>query len=265
MAHNIQIPVSFDFRIIKATWSEVVGRIVGYGRHEDDVGVLVKVEGRTRHISFPKSNLPDGLWERCDKAFYRSGDPFGGNFEYLIEETCSRFRPNLLVPSSELSHFFWDSEAMAHSLPADGWQLREAFLRVTPDTKSVLAFLNRWGSWGSEDYVLARDFLDFQNVVRQALVSPPDEWFEGNQDALDSIDRQSEYPYFVVQTFECETAIRMTITMDLLRQQKFKLCKRPDCNQPFAPLSAHKRMYCTQYCSHLESLRRSRQGKKKRG
>ena len=39
---------------------------------------------------------------------------------------------------------------------------------------------------------------------------------------------------------------------------KTKVCARPDCGKEFPVTSKHKRRYCTQYCGHLESIRRNR-------
>jgi hypothetical protein len=55
-------------------------------------------------------------------------------------------------------------------------------------------------------------------------------------------------------------ALCLTVQIDLLREVEFRKCKRPDCNEIFEVTSRHQRDYHTQYCAHLESVRRGRRG-----
>jgi hypothetical protein len=169
-----------------------------------------------------------------------------------VQELFRNFRPMLLVATMQ-------KYAERRSLPADAWQLRDAFLRVAPNSRSALAFLNRWGRWTLDSHTQLAKLVNFQKTVRQALISSPDEWLiDEFVSGLDSLKRTDEYPYFRMETVECEPAIRATVTIDLLRKARFDTCARPDCGQPFAITSNHRRRYCTQYCGHLESVRRSR-------
>ncbi len=233
----------------------------------------VKIKGRERRIGYSTDHLPNELWADCMEAF--NGQPENDD---LAESICANFRPHLFVawgqPYSLDFEDMFDSddemdeqneenddgeEAPKRSLPANAWQLRDAFLRITPEPRQILNFLNRWGRWKTNNYVRLEDFVDLQKIVRNALASStPEEWFKWHDELDLWWDRKTEFPYFSFETFDCEPAIRMTVTIDLLRQVKFRICARADCVQPFSITSAHKRKYCTQYCGHLESLRRRR-------
>jgi len=54
------------------------------------------------------------------------------------------------------------------------------------------------------------------------------------------------------------TAILATIYVDHLHGTKFGFCRRHDCRKAYKIESKHIRKYCSQYCAHLESLRRMR-------
>lgn len=257
MAHTVHIPVSFDFRTVIVEWYEVVGRIVGWAGEDFTLEVKLK-RGQKRRITYSSDHVPYELRHKCLNTL-GEGDSLR-DYDELVESICADFRPHVFVPWDQ--HYSADEESAGPSLPADAWQLRDAFLRVTPEPKHILKFLNRWGRWKANNYLRVNNFVNLQAMVRQALVSPPEEWFEQDRDDLDSMwNRRTKFPFFAVETFDCEPAIRMTVTIDLLRQVKFKTCARVDCGQPFSIASAHKRKYCTQYCGHLESVRRSRHGK----
>jgi len=101
--------------------------------------------------------------------------------------------------------------------------------------------------------------IRLQETVREALTSAPKKWFAGH-DAFPPMvhSRLAKYPFFCLLTDACQHAIRMTVTIDLLRRLTFKTCARRDCGLPFPVTSKHRREYCSQYCAHLESVRRSR-------
>lgn len=257
MAHTFQIPVSFEFRKVRVKWRERESRIVGLSFQEVGGGWGLSAQaigrGRKAVARLLANDVPARLWKQCsetvDSIQHERDWP---KADEAIERICSIFRPRLLVSSIEN-----DSEEK-NSVPADAWQLRESFLRVTHDPKNVLEFLNQWGRWQFlADCMLLDKLLSFQDVIRHALLSSPEEWLTEHIGYLD-IETKSEYPYFTLDTVECEPAIRATVTIDLLRQVKFETCARPDCGQPFPIISKHKRKYCSQYCGHLESVRRGR-------
>jgi hypothetical protein len=153
-----------------------------------------------------------------------------------------------------------EGELRKHSRPADAWQMREELLRMKPDPDSAKSFLNKWGRWRPfpRNYIDLDEIFDLQRVVRHALTSSPKRWFASTYAFPTMISsRSTKFPYFVMLTDACQVAIRMTITIDLLRELEFKTCARPDCGLPFEVKSRHKRKFCSWYCGHLESVRRS--------
>lgn len=136
--------------------------------------------------------------------------------------------------------------------------MREEFLQLKLGWNEVIAFFNRWGSWDSREYAYLSDIEQLQHLLLKALVSPPDLWFAGQYSLPPMWRRRPKPPYFMLQTDQCEIALRLTVTIDLLNQTKFKKCARHDCDTVFKVESKHKRDYCLPYCSHLESMRRKR-------
>jgi len=253
MAQTVHLPVSFEFRTVEAQWAEVEGRVIGLG---GDVSgnweflTQVRLKGRTKKVSLRQEHIPPRLLEQWI-AKTNTLHEFD-NFEDAAQQVFANFRPKLLVD-------FAREDRDERSLPADAWQLRDAFLRVSSDIQSALAFLNRWGCWTFWSCTRLDTLLAFQKTVRRALISSPEDWFEKESfSGLRLIERTGEYPYSRVSTVECEPAIRATVAIDLLRKAKFGICARRDCKQPFAITSHHRRKYCSQYCGHLESVRRSR-------
>jgi hypothetical protein len=252
MAHIVALPVSFEFRTTKVRWQEREARIGGlsfdpFGKWE--LRAEATAHGRRVSADLSQRDIPPRLWDQCSDAIDESHDP--DEWEQVVERICSDFRPRLFFASTR-------DDSEESSLPADAWQLRDAFLRVAPDAQSLLELLNRWGRWTYENHTQLETIVRFQESVRRALVSSPEEWLSDALDADLELDSRSEYPFFTIETVECKRAISATVTIDLLREVKFEPCARWDCGQPFSVTSRHKRKYCTQYCGHLESVRKSR-------
>ena len=150
---------------------------------------------------------------------------------------------------------------LGNSRPADAWHMRDDFLRLANDAASALASLDKWGCWDYKKYLRLHELVRLQRAVKEALISPPEKWFTGPFSFPSIWQRRPTYPYFALKTDMCESAIRMTVTVDLLQQVKFAICARRDCAALFAISSKHKRKYCSQYCGHLESVRRNRKPK----
>lgn len=220
MAHNITIPIAFEFCPLKAHWT------------------------RTLESS--------SLW----------GD--------------SKEIGDLLQPAIGLQQA---------KKPANAWTMRqEFFVLKRGDTRALLDFLNKWGWWREcalselpmlqmERAVPAAKFWDTQERFRQALTAPIMGWLYKRLDKDYQIENQDHnmllrthlypnYPYHRVRVFGCEPAMLMTITIDLLNQVKFRICARKDCGTPFA-LTDPRKVFCCQYCGHIESVRNNRKGKHK--
>jgi len=265
MAHTFQIPFSFEFRTVKAHWTEKETRVVGlswdYGGGWNLAAEPIG-DGRKTTVGLSLDDVPGDLWNRCSDAVdkWQRDDAYGGSISDVdseIQRICSDFRPRFLFMLLQRG-----AGLRGRSLPADAWQLRDEFLRVAPEVRTLLAFLNRWGHWDDDRYAKVREIVAFQKKIRRALVSRPSKWladeFGGSSDIEFGFERKSTYPYFSMDTIECKDAIARTVTVDLLRRERFDVCARTDCSQPFRITSKHSRKYCSQYCGHLESVRRGR-------
>lgn len=161
----------------------------------------------------------------------------------------------------------------------DPWQLRHDFLHLKPSSEALLNFLNYYGQWsgitrprlertvGYGSRVLRPDNdilvpgLIFeskvrkeQTAIRDALKGNPADWLAKGSLNFGS---QSKFPHYVHTDSTCLDAIRTSITIDFLRRVPFRIRKRPDCGEPFAADRKGKQ-YCSQYCAHLVSIRRTR-------
>lgn len=150
------------------------------------------------------------------------------------------------------------------SKPADAWAMRQEFFGLRPDkTDALLEFLNRWGLWGSGNTPKQEWLAEIwqkHDLFRRAVKRPIAEWL---QDEFNGVlryayPRPQQYPFHFLTVSGCEQAIRVTITLDLLHRVKYSICARPDCRVPFPIESQHERKYCSQYCGHIESVRRKR-------
>jgi hypothetical protein len=153
-----------------------------------------------------------------------------------------------------------EADLVKYSVPADELEMRMSFFRLNDEPVKALNFLNDWGRWlPHRNFVTIRELLELQHSVREALMESPTAWLSSHYSDLPAArSRSANVPYFKVLTDSCQIAIRVTSTIDLMREMKFRVCARPDCQIPFPVTSKHSRSYCTQYCAHLESVRRSR-------
>jgi hypothetical protein len=111
-----------------------------------------------------------------------------------------------------------------------------------------------------------RTLVAAQSLFRDALTWTPEKWFDLDLSRIEDQEApRPTFPHFVIEADTCFDVIRTSITIDHLRGTKFRMCARPDCGMPFAIESRHKRAYCCQYCAHLESVRRNRQPKQRKG
>jgi hypothetical protein len=256
----IQIPFSFDYRTAAVRWAEVQARITGWGRRTNgakDGSALVAwitTDGLQHPIRYPRQRLPEGRWDNLWLEAYTDED---------VERVFSGFEPVLLVPLGDT----WvdPEEFKKHSRPADAWQLREEFLRVEPSSEAVLAFLNKWGRWNFMEFVDLAEIVRLQGAVREALTESPERWFQSPYSFPPTWGYSAEYPFFTFLTDQCEIAIRLTVTVDLLKGLKFTRCARPDCGQLFALGARRVKKFCSRDCTHLEAVRRSRKKTERNG
>jgi hypothetical protein len=258
MAQIFQIPLEFGFRTVKVKWSVASAQVTGWRKRDDGTIDTDNLTAETFHhgstgtVKIALQDLPSDEWERCVETI---GDE---DSDDLVRTICSGWQPQFLWPSVPDRSYWWEKSEFRKLSSADAWQMRDEFLRMLPDNDGAIAFLDEWGHW-SGGWVYLKRILGLQSQVRKALSSSPDQWFASSVPShLNLWKRDPEYPFFAVRTCHCETAICMTVTIDLLRRAKFRICARKDCRVPFEVKSKHERKYCSWYCAHLESVRRNR-------
>jgi len=260
MAQIIQIPVAFEFRTTRAKWEAAPVRITGWWRRDDGTADSQQLEAEVKtsfgvsSFKFPLGRLTEELEELCTDAFLEDE-----NSDERVQVCCSSVRPIMLVCSGKT--YMSDNDRTKDGSPADAWQLRDEFLRTTLDHPGAIALLNNWGPWTYAGHEELRDLVRLQKSVREALTGSAAKWLTSHESFPSLWRRIPEYPYFALRTNLCRDAIRMTVTIDLLKKLRFRTCARRDCALPFAIQSKHKRKYCSQYCGHLESVRRNRKPK----
>lgn len=161
-------------------------------------------------------------------------------------------------------------------------ELCQEFLELdVHDSQKVLAFLNKTGEWEKDENVVSLDSLEEEQVRIRAVMldekhRPPQPTF---QDALDTLAPPYQRAPIYVERFQApvgrrpgeleigvydtRTALYLTLWIQKLKSAKFRYCKRFDCpdhgpgKRPFSVTRPDK-YYCSQYCAHLESLRKKR-------
>jgi hypothetical protein len=254
MAHIVQIPISFEFRKAKILWEESPASVIGWHTgvsEKEPLHLIAKLRrgGPRSKIAIPLDKLPERERKLCLATVGKR------HSDEMVKEICSSLELPYFAHGCET---YFGKEVRKHSLPDDAWQLRDEFLSLKGDPKKTISFLNRWGRWKSLSYVDPSEIAHLQVAVRAALTEAPDKWFSTVAFPTMVNSHSAQFPYFTMLTDKCEVAIRMATTIDLLQRVEFKTCARPDCAKPFPVKSKRKRDYCTQYCAHLESVRRAR-------
>jgi hypothetical protein len=258
VAQIFHIPFAFEFRKVSVQWAKVFPTVVGWAKQQDGavdpLHLIAEIEGKAgvRQIKLPVSHLSEADRELCRNTA-RELDA-----EEAVRKMCASVQPVVFTHTRKT--YLSDAELLTHSVPADAAQMRADFLRLDGDPEATLAFLNNWGRWlPHRNFVDAGELLELQHAVRQALTASPEQWLSTNYSDLPRAQsRSKDCPYFTALTDACQVAIRLTTTFDVLQRTEFRVCARPDCAVPFAVKTKHNRRYCTQYCAHLESVRRGR-------
>lgn len=155
----------------------------------------------------------------------------------------------------------------------DPWRLRHDFLHLKHSPDALLAFLNLYGRWSHSTYprysmeggpwptlLFELEMWEEQAKIRRSLGGDRGEWLQKSGLGFSA---RSKFPYFVQTVGTCSGAIHTSISIDFLRRVPFRICKRSDCGEPFAADRKGKQ-YCSQYCAHLVSVRRTRRELKKK-
>ena len=192
-------------------------------------------------------------------------------FEYVVTPVKWVYMPGgVLVPFSR------DRGRVRR---ADALMARDEFFHLKPgDNDQLMDFLNRWGPWHQFEFasddpsihgeigVTPSEIWRVRETFLRGVMNPVDEWLADKsvvRSPLGLFQPRREYPHFFLRAKGIAVAIHTTITIDLLRKVKFRRCAREDCLIPFAVESKHRRKYCTQYCGHIESVRKKRREQQK--
>jgi hypothetical protein len=247
MAQDIfRLPIRFQYLLRRVKWFLDEAKVTGWAYRQldgspdkDHLELRVK-GGRNSHFRRPTDEAPEELFNELR-----------ANPESDPSEICAGWK----IP------IFWFEPGLATKAKlADAWEMRGEFLSLNPVPSDLLHFLNTWGQWRNYcRHAWLSDILDSQQRWQKALLSPPEQWFPF-VGWSHSITAKAGFPPFWVSTEGCITAIDTTITVDFLKGVRFAVCERPDCSgtKYFAMTSEHVRKYCSQYCGHIESVRRGR-------
>jgi hypothetical protein len=189
-------------------------------------------------------------------------------------------------------------EVLARCVPFEAWKVRDEFLSLRTD-QEFLDFLNRVGrfmpSMGTGWVVTGQwdtdDLKVWQEIFREFLKRSPATWDRAVEDVfkpgtvrlvrrilktsnrftllfhwrgVQQVEWRSAQHIAALEARDVVTAILATIYIDHLHGTKFGFCNRHDCRRAYKIESKHIRKYCSQYCAHLESLRRMRERQRRK-
>ena len=179
----------------------------------------------------------------------------------------SHTRITLFVAIGDISQGFDDVTEEPRTV-FDPWQLRKDFL--TWPLEDWEGFGKRVGYLGVAK-ISKDEFADWQRFFRKALILRAKEWetLAGEFDKRKAktlrgpfainLRWEGETPLGV---FYCSGAFEMigaTIHLDALQGAQFRVCARPDCNNPPFRVEARHKIFCSPECAHLVAVRNSRQ------
>jgi hypothetical protein len=260
-----QVPIEFEFRKTHVEWSEVHARITGWWKRSDGSvdGEKLKAEiigGDGRSIEFPLERLPDSEWEQCISYLSEVDGEKDCISDDGVAKACSAFEPQLLIRSDK-TYNVKHVGPMKPSELANPWDMREDFQQKMFNCKSALAFLNKWGSWDFGEFTLLVEIIHLQQTIREGLMRPPEQWNATDYSVMPRWQRRPQFPFLGIVTDKCKIALCLTVTFDLLRKAKFKICASPQCAKPFEVKFRHDTKYCSRECGHRELVRRNRKAK----
>jgi hypothetical protein len=273
MAQRIDLPVEFQFKVEPMKYVKGAIRLrkwwLGYGGW-----------GLWAHISIPAEFAGLG---RSDELYSVSVRHFPVSVREQLGEPGQAL--SSAVKKLDLDVLLcmyadgYDLDNPPKSRIIDPWQLRHDFLHLKSSSDALLKFLNYHGTWsrityprfvnwafydprigeGNADvlipgFAFESEIREEQTAIRNALKGLPGDWLAKSSLSFGS---QSKFPHYVHTDGTCLDAIRTSISIDFLRRVPFRICKRPDCGEPFAADRKGKE-YCSQYCAHLVSVRRTR-------
>lgn len=150
----------------------------------------------------------------------------------------------------------------------DPWDVRQRFLALDfQDEQKVLAYLNETGPFGEPR--IHRIGIEAQ--AREARRVMTEEMLNDKHVNIVGESLQTAFclgadraPRITLTAHTSMDAIWLSIFLDKAAHIRFAFCQRHDCPKhrtgrvPFELTSFHRRQYCSQYCAHLENIRKLR-------
>jgi len=170
----------------------------------------------------------------------------------------------------------------------DPWAVRDLFLEQRSE-EDFLKFLNQTGCFFRPKRLEPGLFgysamQEWQKLVRVFMKLRPENWskyidqlyrehhtfdvsmigrvLRETRRIPTEINWDRDKPSARMRLHDTVSALLTTIQLDHMRGVKYKFCARPDCRKPFRIRSAHNRIYCSQECGHLQSVRAVRERKR---
>jgi len=294
MGHNISIPIGFRFRPGPASWHSIAAEITDWKNPKspsDQLCFLVRVsEGeKTYLLELPLRALPKWL---LTLYLENSSDRIRGHSVDLLlcssgEATNKKREADPWAMRAEFLRLRQDTKALVDflnrwgvwgttgrlsgcrekspspPLPPLQFRTRPWMIGLELDPEKIPnVFASPIEDRSEGNYVLPIDIWEFRRRCRDGLKSPAHKWLADVQKFF-LVTFRPEYPHFFSFAGNCQEAISTTITLDLLRRVKFRICARLDCPSPFPVKNRHRRRYCRQYCAHIESVRKQRRAAKR--
>lgn len=286
-ASNIEIPARFSFRPYSARWTVAWAKIIGWWEQPTPFGLQPIVQPRGGDKVLVRVDVADndrgvagmlyGSAPSCTVEIHRADVPA----DVLQPHENRRNAPDIagrefVVLACRKPEFETFSPALKpEGIKKDAWEMRDEFLSLENETAALTRFLNRWGLWSHErgydvgfrqelpGFVLAFPHLlwERRDHYRRALTRNPRAWLASANHL--SFTPINEPPYFLVERFYCEDAIKATVTIDHLANVKFGICKLEDCRKLFKRTSKQRRTYCKPQHAHLANVRKLREDARK--
>lgn len=253
MARNLQIHVRLECSIPIVKWRVETARLIRWRWQSGSYTVGIKLINSTEYPGLRQpvsaSDLPPSL------GITQS------NEDQPIPIQARRVDLEVLVGS--LPRNVWTQKNF------DPWTVREAMLNLSTTTEKLCDFLNEFGVWDrlcqprylgpgapTPVIVIPQHIWQTRSGLIEGMRNGPKKWFNGHR-APHEFFAAAAFPNYVHTDQSCVDAIATSITADFLDGVKFGICQRADCRKPFL-LRGRNKIYCSQYCGHLESVRRSR-------
>ncbi|HWR34651.1 MAG TPA: hypothetical protein VN622_02135 [Clostridia bacterium] len=281
MAHPIQVAAVIDFATTPLRWT--VGKVKSVGWVEDEISTFTVVE-----VTEPGEYK--GLRQRMRPFVLptelRDVVPFK-----VTGKNSMRFRAireNRTAEALIADFPIKAGKRLVSYVPKeiDAWQMRDELLELDETTNGLAAFLSRYGQWDSVTLPrepvdrssnkivpwvtfaervwhvsvprTANEYYDVRELISSGLLCTAANWLGSQFASLPFGKPRPEFPHLRIEARTCIDALLGTITVDHLLGTEFRVCARSDCPKIFKVESKHKRVYCDQYCGHLESVRRNR-------